>query len=90
MASHLSLYDRYRSQEDDHTNVDNDAIISHTRSCYLSSSDYEGNGYLTLVCYPHNHFEFDYAAPYETSQHAWDRLLNHNNVLADENRKLQH
>jgi hypothetical protein len=40
--------------------------------------------------FPHDHFEFDYAAPYETSQQARDRLFNHNNVLAEENRKLRH
>ena len=39
--------------------------------------------------FPHDHVEFDYAAPYETSEQAWDRLLNHNDVLAEENRKLQ-
>lgn len=51
-------------------------------------NDYEGNRYLTTEHSPHNHFKFDYAAPYETNQQAQDCLLNHNDVLADENQKL--
>jgi hypothetical protein len=85
----VSLYDRHRSQEDDHVNVDDDDIISHSHSCYLGASDYEGNGYLTPERSPHNHFAFDYVAPYETSQQARDRLLNHNDELADKNQKLR-
>jgi hypothetical protein len=51
-------------------------------------NDHEGNGYITPECSPRDHVEFDYAAPYETSQQAQDRLLNHHDVLAKENRKL--
>ena len=90
MASRLSLYDRYWPYGDDHLDVDDDDIISHTHSCYLGASDYEGNRYLTPEHSPHNHVEFDFIAPYVTSQHAQDRLLNHNDVLAYENRMLQH
>jgi hypothetical protein len=68
--------------------VDDDDIILHTRSCYPSTNDHEANGYITPEHSPHDYFELDYAAPYETSQQAWDRLLNHNDMLADENQKL--
>ena len=70
--------------------VDDDDIISHSRSCYLDANDFEGNMYITPERSPHDHFDFDYATPYETSQQAWDCLLNHNDLLADENRKLRH
>jgi hypothetical protein len=88
VASRLSLYDRYWPYGDSHSNIDDDEIIFHTRSCCLGTSDYEGNGYLTPECSPHNHVEFNYIAPYKTSQQARDHLLNHNDVLADENGKL--
>jgi hypothetical protein len=65
--------------------VDDDDIISHSHSCYLGANDYEGNMYITPEHSPHDHVNFDYAAPSETSQQARDRLLNHNDKLADEN-----
>lgn len=88
-ASCLSLYDCDQLNVGSDANGDDDDIISHTWSCYLSTHDYEENGYQTPEHSPHNHFEFDYAAPYETSQQARDHLLNHINVLADKNQKLQ-
>jgi hypothetical protein len=87
---HASLYDRCWPCGVNHTDVDDDDIISHTRSCYLRADGHEGNGYITLELSPHDYFEFDYAAPYETSQQAQDHLLNHNDMLADENWKLRH
>jgi hypothetical protein len=36
-----------------------------------------------------NHFDFDSAVPYETSQEAWDRLLNPTEVLAEEDKRLR-
>jgi hypothetical protein len=51
--------------------------------------DHEGNGYITPERSPHDHVKFDYAAPYETSQQARDRLLNHNDMLAEKNQKLR-
>jgi hypothetical protein len=83
----LSLYNFDQLYAGSSTNVDDDDIISHMCNYYLSTNYYEENGYHTPEHSPHNHFEFDYAAPYETSQWARDRLLN-DNVLADENRKL--
>ena len=68
VASRLSLYDRYRPHGVNHTDVDDDDIISHLRSCYLGENDYKGNGYITPERSPHDHVNFDYAAPYETSQ----------------------
>jgi hypothetical protein len=67
-ASRLSFYDRYQPHGVNHTDVDDDDIISHTRSCYFGANDHEGNGYITPERSPHDHFEFDYAACYETSQ----------------------
>jgi hypothetical protein len=64
---HASLYDRYWPRGVNHTDVDNDDIILHTRSCYLSANGHEGNGYITPERSPRDYFEFDYAAPYETS-----------------------
>lgn len=61
------------------------------RGCYLSVSDGCGeNGYHAPEHSPHNYFDFDYTMPYETSQEAKDCLLNHNDVLAEENQKLRH
>jgi hypothetical protein len=88
-ASRLSLYNRYRPHGVNHTDVDDDDIISHSRNCYLGANDYEGNRYITPEHSPHDHVNFDYAAPSETSQQARDRLLNHNDKLADENQKLR-
>ena len=68
VACRLSLYDCNQSPEGNHANADDDDIISHTLSCYLSMNDYEGNGYLTPKHSPHNHFKFDYVVPYKTSQ----------------------
>jgi hypothetical protein len=68
--------------------IDDDDIISHTRSCYLGANDHAGNRYITPECFPHDHFKFDYVAPYKSSQQAKDHLLNHNDVLAEENQKL--
>jgi hypothetical protein len=68
VASCLSLYDRYRPRRVNHTNIDDDDIILHIRSCYLGANDHDGNGYITPECSPHDHFEFDYTAPYEISQ----------------------
>jgi hypothetical protein len=48
--------------------VDNHDIISHTRSCYLSVNGQEGNGNITPKHSPCDYFEFDFTAPYETSQ----------------------
>jgi hypothetical protein len=48
--------------------VDDDDIISHSRSCYLGANYYEGNRYITLERSPHDHVDFDYATPYKTSQ----------------------
>jgi hypothetical protein len=87
-ASRLSLYDCNELYAGSHTNADDDDIILQTRNCYRSTNNYEENGYRTPEHSPHNHFEFDYATPYETSQQAQDHLLNHNDVLADENKKL--
>ena len=70
VASRLSLYDRDRPHVVHDMDVDYDDIISHTRSCYLGVNDHEGNMYITPECSPHDHFEFDYVAPYETSQQA--------------------
>jgi hypothetical protein len=89
VASRLSLYDHYWPSGANHMNVDDDDIISHTRSCYLGSNGQEGNGYITPE-HSQDYFEYDYAAPYETSHQAWDRLLNHNDMLVDENWKLRH
>jgi hypothetical protein len=50
--------------------VDDDDIISHSRSCYLGANYYEGNRYITPERSPHDHVDFDYATPYETSQQA--------------------
>ena len=68
--------------------VGDDDIILHAHSSYLNANDHEGNGYITPECSLHDHFEFDYASPYEISQQARDRLLHHNDMLANENRKL--
>ena len=87
---HASLYDRNRPCGVNHTDVDDDDIILHTQSCYLSINGHEGNGYITPERSPHDYFKFDYEAPYKTSQQPWDHLLNHNDVLADENWKLRH
>lgn len=38
---------------------------------------------------PHNHYDFDYEVPYKTRQEVRDRLLNHKDVLAKENRRLR-
>jgi hypothetical protein len=38
VASRLSLYDHYRPSRANHTNADDDDIISHTHSCYLGSN----------------------------------------------------
>ena len=65
-ASHPSLYDRYRLLGVNHADVDVDDIISHTHSCYLNANGHEGNTYITPERSPHDYFEFDYAAPYET------------------------
>ena len=45
----LSLYDHYRPHGINHTDVDDDDIISHTCSCYLGANDHEGNEYITPV-----------------------------------------
>jgi hypothetical protein len=71
------------------SHVNNDYIISHTRNCYLGVNDHKGNRYITPERSPHNHVEFDYAASYETNQQAQDRLLNHNDMLTEENRKIR-
>ena len=65
--------------------VGDDDIILHAHSSYLNANDHEGNGYITPEHSPHDHFEFDYVTPYETIQQARDHLLNHNDVLAEEN-----
>ena len=70
VASCLSLCDRYRPHGVNRTDVHDDDIISHTRSCYLGANDHEGNEYITPERSPHDNFKFDYAAPYETSQQA--------------------
>jgi hypothetical protein len=67
-ASLLSLYNRYRPHGVDCADVDDDDIISHTRSCYLSANGHEGNGYITPERSPRDCFKFDCAAPYETNQ----------------------
>jgi len=43
LASCLSLYDHYRPHGFNYTDIDDDDIISHTRSCYLGANDHEGN-----------------------------------------------
>ena len=34
----------------------------------FGANDHKGNRYITLERSPHDHVEFDYAAPYKTSQ----------------------
>jgi len=46
-APRLSLYDHYRPHGVNHTDVDDDDIISHTPSCYLGANDHKGNKYIT-------------------------------------------
>ena len=89
VTSCLSLLDRYQPHGASHLDVDDDFIISHTCSCCLGVNDHEGNKYITPERSPPDHVELDYAAPYETSEQAWDRLLNHNDMLVEENQKLQ-
>lgn len=71
---------------------DDDDIISHKRGCYLGTLDHLNgcgeNRWRTPDQSPRNHFDFDHEVPYETSQEARDRLLNHNDVLVGENRRL--
>ena len=63
------------------------------RGCYLGTPEHLNgrgeNGWRTPNQPPHNHFDFDHEVPYETSLEAWDRLLNHNDVLVEENRRLR-
>jgi hypothetical protein len=84
VASRLSLIDYYRPRGASHPDVDDDYIILHTRSCYLGVNN-RGKWVYHTRTFPHDHVEYNYAAPYETSQQAWDHLLNHNDVLAKEN-----
>lgn len=50
---------------------------------------YGENGWRIPSQSPPNHFDFAHEIPYETSQEAQDRLFNHNDVFAEENRRLR-
>lgn len=82
---HLLKYTELEEEEDD--------ALSHQRKCYINTLDrnnhYEENGWCSPDRSPHDHFDFNYEVPYETSHEVWDCVLNHNNVLVKENRCLQ-